>query len=122
MSRFSFMVWDSNRKEMHQQFCLDPEGGIPLDTYGCSFHHPENLILRQSTGLLDKNGKEIFEGDILSPPNCKSHLQWIDVEWCSGYNVVGFHFKGLSFAGSLDKCEVIGNIYENPLLPTERYT
>lgn len=75
--------------------------------------------LMQYTGLKDKNGKEIYEGDIL-----KSESDFVlSVEYFSGrFNVVGFDRK-LSdihdlhyYIERLSLCEVIGNIYENPEL------
>ena len=80
----------------------------------------ENAILMQSTSLKDKNGKEIFEGDILDYNGRKVIVKWhgsyasfiyefVDelqnrvTEWQPLY-LSYFHF------------EVIGNIYENPEL------
>lgn len=72
--------------------------------------------LLQFTGLKDKNGVEIYEGDLL-----KSESDFIlSVEFFSGrFNVVGFDRK-LSdihdlyyYIDHLSRCEVIGNIYEN---------
>lgn len=83
----------------------------------------ERLVALQFTGLKDKNGKEIFEGDIVE---CKS--------WRSKFVVV-FEYgmfrcrnieKGreeskvslATFKGEVS-CEIIGNIYENPELLEE---
>ena len=66
------------------------------------------LIAReQFTGLLDKNGKEIFEGDILSH---RYYSKPVICEFVDGF----FIFDDIS---KYDKSlEVIGNIYQNPEL------
>ena len=81
-----------------------------------------NAILMQSTGLKDKNGKEIFEGDIVQFEECYevSDFLYINtgiIEWCQG----GFHvtnrdsvlMEDLLDGDSLD-VTIIGNVYENP--------
>ena len=73
----------------------------------------------QFTGLLDKNGKEIFEGDVLIRED-----KWIAevvrrvTEDSSGFNLK-YKTRGWpGFSGffQLDTLEIIGNIYENPEL------
>lgn len=83
-----------------------------------------NAIPMQSTGLKDKNGKEIFEGDVVQFEDCYEESDFLCVntgiiEWCQG----GFHVTNrdsvlmgdLLDGDSLD-VTIIGNIYENPEL------
>ena len=79
-------------------------------------------VLMQSVGLRDRNGKEIYEGDILkdflnSRPHCV--VKWGAGPWlgaCGCCNpesdVAGFYVLGMTF----EDCEILGNIYENPEL------
>ena len=76
------------------------------------------IELMQSTGLKDKNGVEIFEGDVV-----KSNVQPCKMvnPIKDGYGVVRFEngmFKlgSISLVTFISKMEVIGNIYENPEL------
>lgn len=88
---------------------------------GCfSIHYrsPRDIWM-QFTGLLDKNGKEIFEGDILKGRKTGCDVRLFTVSW--GRDIAGF----IPFASydtdcdqyfEIETCEVIGNIYENPEL------
>ena len=86
-----------------------------------------DLYLMQSTGLRDKNDKEIFEGDVVQFEDCSeaSHFLYINtgiIEWCQG----DFHvtnrdsvlMEDLLDGDSLD-VTIIGNIYETPELLEE---
>ncbi len=80
----------------------------------------KRFVVMQFTGLLDKNGKEIYEGDILKINLYNDELKTkvrtylgrliIDVE---GYD---WNTTALSFLDDEAETEVIGNIYENPEL------
>lgn len=79
-----------------------------------------NEILMQYTRLKDKNGKEIYEGDIVSMFH---DTQFSQVKWNSEYGCweikvqLSIHNEGWDLLGNhLEQCEVIGNIYENPEL------
>lgn len=77
----------------------------------------DDAILMQSTGLKDKNGKEIFEGDILDYKGRKALVRWHGSYASFIYRFVDelqkrkTEWKPLYLAYM--KCEIIGNIYEN---------
>lgn len=86
----------------------------------------EDVILMQSTGLKDKNGKEIFEGDILTDGDVISDIKYHQT---LGFYMIGKYGFSVPFGQGVDveyfeefavhvskTFEVIGNIYENPEL------
>ena len=77
--------------------------------------------LGQYTGLTDKNGKKIFEGDIVQYygtyalevfiENGHTKIRWFDTVMNGEYDELFFGFDE-----ALGECEVIGNIHDNPEL------
>jgi len=107
-----FRAWDKKAKKYHQVF---PKWKISSDgIFECL--GDENIVIQQSTGLKDKNGKEIYEGDIIKTDEFGDEIAevWFSEQgmWIFGNKEKQ---KGEVF---LDKShyEVIGNIYENPEL------
>lgn len=83
----------------------------PLSMY---FEPDERTVLMQYTGLKDKNGKEIYEGDIVLEYESGRGIYGIKYEVAYEHN--GFWLKDRDNEcgfGLTDDMEIIGNIYEN---------
>ena len=117
-----FRAWDNWRKRMSvvDRIYIDTEGVRLYDDFGEYWRDFRDVKLMQSTGLKDKNDKEIFEGDILDYKGRKALVRWHGSYASFIYRFVdelqnrNTEWKPLYLAYM--KCEIIGNIYENPEL------
>lgn len=80
---------------------------------------PDEIELMQSTGLKDKNGKEVFIGDIIKCTRGCPHEVYLVKEYGGTYigGMPAIYLKGIreGYAWTEHE-EIIGNIYENPEL------
>ena len=116
MRQIKFRIWCEKEKKMYPPIVLQEY--MSMSEYAQDDIQPageENRLLLEWTGLLDKNGKEIFEGDIIAYRNRKDELMTgIEVKWTGIMGEQGVY--GYGYDITPDKCEIIGNIYENPEL------
>ena len=80
----------------------------------------DDYILMQFTGLIDKNGKEVYEGDIVIHDSEKIvvsyGIQSVDAFEGAGFNLWSFYGEKLGGFRLQSEIEIIGNIFENPEL------
>ena len=116
----------SNCNFVYGQLVYDAIGiprisAVDISGEGLKFHTCLHGTEGQYTGLKDKNGKEIYEGDVLknTEHNFTFKVQWgMENEsyagWAGNWNEKDF--VSPLFNAPLENCEVIGNIHENPEL------
>lgn len=79
----------------------------------------DEIELMQSTGLFDKNGKEVFVGDIIKCTRGCLHEVYIEKEYGGTYigGMPAIYLKGIreGYAWTGDE-KIIGNVYQNPEL------
>jgi len=125
MREIKFRAWDTKRKYMTEVLNIDLRIKIPLihERYEDSI----NMVLMQFTGIIGKDKKEIYEGDIVKLYN---HHQLEVVEYIgSAFGVFLYENKKRksgNFQNMDEWCpiscpiEVVGNIYENSKLLEEK--
>lgn len=121
-----FRVWDKEEKIMIDWIDLDmsKDGGeddfIVFEPTGPVKSAITNPILMQSTGLKDKNGIEIYEGDIVQhseKPNPFFSYPFKVIQARTGeWRLDNFRCGTVLAFSNQDELEVLGNIYETPEL------
>lgn len=114
-----FRVWDKTDKEMYLVDVINfNRGEFESIGDGITFlREADEVILMQSTGLFDKNGQEVFVGDIIKCTRGCPHEVYLEKEY--GGTFVGgmpaIYLKGIreGYAWTGDE-EIIGNVYQNP--------
>lgn len=124
-----YRAWDSTKKEMFKDtFAITESGQVVVVEQEFVTSIPDyvfvdHLVIMQSTGLHDKNGKEVFEGDILGIDTDEEIVN-VNIYWDSKHALFMFESKKYNEEELLAELvedntypfEIIGNIYENPEL------
>ena len=128
MREIKFRSWDTYNKEMLEVQELnyaDSYNGQPMirTTMYNDYFDTEDMILMQYTGLKDKNGVEIYEGDIVRILGGEYEQGFY--EWDEKVCIKDFIYDGFNLMMTVNQIgnealEVIGNTYDNPEL-LEKY-
>lgn len=120
-----FRAWVESRKKMVYFNLFDTDGDYHIDEECCL----EECPTMQHTGLKDKNGKEIYKGDILRHiinDNSTQTGLFVDMRvvfmggaFCVERDTLNGK-REFYLGGYYKESEVIGNIYENPELLEEK--
>ena len=127
--RPKFRAWDGAKKEMFKDtFAITESGQVVVVeqefvTSSPDYVFVDYLAIMQSTGLFDRNGQEIFEGDIVTDGDVISDIKYHQT---LGFYMIGKYGFSVPFGQGVDveyfeefavhvskTFEVIGNIYEN---------
>jgi hypothetical protein len=106
MREIKFRFWLGHIKKMTFPHTLQEVSRIIPD-------FTEDIIPLQFTGLFDKNGKEIYEGDLLIHMGKVYKIMFLDGFFVGVSNSLTHWSK---YAKDLSNGEIIGNIYQNPEL------
>lgn len=111
MREIKFRAYDKKYKRWLTSISVFSDGSW-YGTYDTTegYTEEDGCVLMQFTGLKDKNGKEIYEGDVVKTPAGNG-----PIEWRNGCHWICWNAKDGTtlFDTPKDMIEVLGNIYEN---------
>lgn len=114
-----FRAWDKHKKKMYYDLKIEPIVPLSINTF---FLEATGLNWMQYTGLKDKNGKEIYDGDVIYDERKNKYKGYVICDR-GAFRLKRFKKLKDSWLNDLALWHytkfphgVVGNIYENPEL------
>ena len=122
MRTIKFRAWDGKKMRAICELHWDTLGRfIKTVTDANYLLYPKDIELMQFTGLKDQHGKEIYEGDLLINHGVTNDMKqrifkavWNDTAARYSLKDIAANMYTSMDRNDTSRCEVIGNIYENP--------
>lgn len=127
-----FRCFDKDTKTMHEVVAIDfRDWRVYYEAYGLRSYWNNNTVLMQSTGIYDKHGTEIFEGDIIQEVHAYDYATLeIETDYLEAFEVKkGNYVQGKWISKKIDieqfsvigyvfgkNVKVIGNVHQTPEL------
>lgn len=112
MKNIKFRAWDYDNECMYDDSqIIIHEGTVFIGRIKFVHQISQDTELMQYTGLKDKNGIEIYEGDIVTHLDFKEPSEVTFSKGC--FRIHDFTMANFEAVHPISKTEVIGNIYEN---------
>lgn len=97
------------------------EDGLAVERDICNYRFKDTVFM-QSTDIKDKNGKEIFEFDVVSLPKFGDLKPWVGVvKRMEGKWVIDTGYVSITLWSEIEETEILGNMFENPNLVVYRF-
>ena len=120
--KIAFRAWDKKNKVMINAIFVGLGKVYGMTKTFKPSKELENVILMQYTGVQDKTGRDIFEGDIIEWVNWSNNESKLITIIAYEDDYAAFFFGNWyerSFPETSEEALIIGNIYENPELLTK---
>jgi len=125
--RFVFKVWHKEKEYMYKNVAV----GVGKHKVGYklsgkrrySWEETEKIVILQYTGYNDSKGNRIFDGDVLKFGSSKTYLasvHWVDYQFLFKKKGSSKYIDKFAHWGRVGKVKVMGNIYENPELLSDK--
>jgi uncharacterized phage protein (TIGR01671 family) len=120
MKEIKFRAWDLNNEKMYDSYCVDSNGSFCVNgDFGnnCECSETDKVIQMQFTGLKDRNGKDIYEGDIINFDGTVLEITLGEETLTLGYKILKAKdenvLEDIRLYRTEESAEIMGNVYEN---------
>jgi uncharacterized phage protein (TIGR01671 family) len=112
--QIKFRVWTGTSFDTSNNFAISSDGTLGKicdgDAQFCNCQNDDPFVIQQFTGILDRNGKEIYEGDVVIYSGITGVIKFER----GAFDVFDFDGLPVGYAeeSAICNCKIVGNIFE----------